>query len=772
MTGDIFALRVHIGPVQGFIAAGRRTRDFWAGSFLLSLLSGAAMDAIIAERAGAITIPAVHGEDGAVIEKTLKAIGEARGREAGEPVPGPMAGTLVNHFRAEVSESFDPNAIRRAVKARFKSIADEVFMHFIAPALEAYQTAAVAGDKMTPEKRERKIEEIRARWDLQTDGSFFEVLWVKGPIIPEQWIEESRWLDRRKTTRLHVPIDEVAGGLPGTGDRCPVHPDLCELGGFSRVYEHDQQEDFWAIMRRTIGSVMYPGAKDWSGAGEEYRDTLELRQGERLSGMALVKRLFPLLPEASLMRCIGWVPDFTFDIDAPAREWSAVEALSTLRNWASTAFVAAIPWIVVAGKASPEESENYANRQYKELGLNPIIKAERPQRHRIEGIDALATASTGASHKKQLPLFAVLDGTLHFRRGLEKRRFAKSVDGRKPSGNALSEAERLAGVLAGNFGSFVDNVRSLPAPSLPVTSIGSNPAKPFYAMLEMDGDGMGEVFSKQRDRAIEGSKALLVFSEGVAKIVRSYDGVLIYAGADDVNAMLPVDTAIACAAAIRGHWQAVMATELSGEDKPTLSGSIVFSDYQNALDDVRRLSHSRLDNVAKDGMGRDALAIAVLKSGGVTAEWASCWDSCDGQISMPETLFGYAQKASDKKSVASRLPYLIRDRFLPLLECPGNSGPFITSHELQKLVAKELSDSGIIGKGITPEDRKKELEFLAAQVVLLLEPIGQSRKKMALAAPRHVGGMLVARFLVENVLWPYLEERKQRSSGTKPAGDA
>ena len=35
-----------IGPVQGFLAQARRTRDFWAGSFLLSWLSGVAMLAV------------------------------------------------------------------------------------------------------------------------------------------------------------------------------------------------------------------------------------------------------------------------------------------------------------------------------------------------------------------------------------------------------------------------------------------------------------------------------------------------------------------------------------------------------------------------------------------------------------------------------------------------------------------------------------------------------------------------------------------------------
>jgi len=38
-----------IGPVQSFVAQARRTRDFWAGSFVLSWLTGVAMNATIAQ---------------------------------------------------------------------------------------------------------------------------------------------------------------------------------------------------------------------------------------------------------------------------------------------------------------------------------------------------------------------------------------------------------------------------------------------------------------------------------------------------------------------------------------------------------------------------------------------------------------------------------------------------------------------------------------------------------------------------------------------------
>ena len=38
-----------LGPVQSFVAQARRTRDFWAGSFLLSWLSAVAIQAVKAQ---------------------------------------------------------------------------------------------------------------------------------------------------------------------------------------------------------------------------------------------------------------------------------------------------------------------------------------------------------------------------------------------------------------------------------------------------------------------------------------------------------------------------------------------------------------------------------------------------------------------------------------------------------------------------------------------------------------------------------------------------
>ena len=57
MTAHLLALTV--GPVQEFIAAARRTRDLWFGSYLLSEISKATAKAV-QDHGGTLIFPAPH----------------------------------------------------------------------------------------------------------------------------------------------------------------------------------------------------------------------------------------------------------------------------------------------------------------------------------------------------------------------------------------------------------------------------------------------------------------------------------------------------------------------------------------------------------------------------------------------------------------------------------------------------------------------------------------------------------------------------------------
>ncbi|KKM12005.1 hypothetical protein SY88_05665 [Clostridiales bacterium PH28_bin88] len=243
-------LHFTIGPVQGFVAQSRRTRDLWAGSFLLSYLAGHAMLAAILNE-GNIKFPYVHqpriNPDFPVLtDELIIAIYQVH---TGKGVTAtPWIGSLPNRFLAEIPDDFDPGICVQAVKKAWRRIADVVWEKYLA--LSARLGCGT--------------EEI---WQRQID-SFWEMSWVIG--------EQPKMLDWRKNWRTHVTAVEP-------GDKCTLMGNLQELSGYTRARERAQQNAFWEDVRARFSS-------------------LDLQKGERLSAVAFVKRFFPKTAEKS----IGW----------------------------------------------------------------------------------------------------------------------------------------------------------------------------------------------------------------------------------------------------------------------------------------------------------------------------------------------------------------------------------------------------------------------------------------------------------------------------------
>jgi CRISPR-associated protein Cmr2 len=144
-------------------------------------------------------------------------------------------------------------------------------------------------------------------------------------------------------------------------------------------------------------------------------------------------------------------------------------------------------------------------------------------------------------------------------------------------------------------------------------------ATPFYALLLMDGDGMGKLLSGYPAHQRRIAQALGRFTQQVPTIVNRNNGKLIYAGADDVLALLSLDQAIACAQECREAYKNAF-DEAFGNPRPegvpteqqtTISAAIEFAHMQTALSAVIWDAHELLDEVAKERCGRDGLACRV-----------------------------------------------------------------------------------------------------------------------------------------------------------------
>ena len=95
-----------LGPVQSFVAQARRTRDFWAGSFILSWLSSAAI-ACITKQGGTIQFPVPN-------EAYMRHLmGDASPHDA-----SPQQGSIPNRFMAhtaQVPKDFHPEWVTQTV---------------------------------------------------------------------------------------------------------------------------------------------------------------------------------------------------------------------------------------------------------------------------------------------------------------------------------------------------------------------------------------------------------------------------------------------------------------------------------------------------------------------------------------------------------------------------------------------------------------------------------------------------------------------------------
>jgi CRISPR-associated protein Cmr2 len=219
-----------LGPVQGFVAQARRTRDFWAGSFLLSWLAGAAMKTVIAQK-GEIIFPTpdqnyIHWLSG-----------EGRGKP-------PRQGSIPNRFKATVSESFDPALVEQAVRIAWQAVAEIVWQKDLARHCQRYPAT-------------------RAIWDRQING-FWEIAWAMG--------DDDSLLDRRKNWRTQLPPDEagikcsvMAGwqelsGAQHPGDKVlkDFWEELCQDGDFKRDLADDE---IWVRLHSSNGAFRITSSK-------------------------------------------------------------------------------------------------------------------------------------------------------------------------------------------------------------------------------------------------------------------------------------------------------------------------------------------------------------------------------------------------------------------------------------------------------------------------------------------------------------------------------
>ena len=221
---------------------------------------------------------------------------------------------------------------------------------------------------------------------------------------------------------------------------------------------------------------------------------------------------------------------------------------------------------------------------------------------------------------------------------------------------------------------------------------------PYFAVLVADGDNMG-AFIDSRDSEADHSgitRALAGFAGQARGIVEGHKGACVYAGGDDVLALLPVHRAVECARALSDAFAAVVKPLAALEVKPpTLSVGLglghVLTPFRKLLD----LGH-RSEKFAKEGSEgtpkkekRNALALIVgVRSGAEIAlrgRWNSAMDERLGQW------MGYYRK----DRISDKTPYDLRQAATRIAWAKDRADfKGIATQEARRVLVKKRASAG------------------------------------------------------------------------------
>jgi CRISPR-associated protein Cmr2 len=589
-----------IGPVQGFIAQARRTRDFWAGSFILSWLSAVAMKAVLAQDANnRIDFPQAD-------EDFLLWL-ENKGKNA-----KPEHGSVPNRFKASVSSAFNPQAVVEAVNLAWLALANKVYEGDFA-ALKAE-------------------EKTRIIWDRQVKN-YWEISWV----ISNDPADSSA-LDVRKNWRAYSPPEEA-------GVKCMMMDGWQELSGADRP-NAVQLSKFWEGVQNNGQS----GIKT------------DLRKNEYLCAIAYIKRRFVR---------------YFQQVDQPMAGWY-------LHGWEvkpgrpSVAYMAAVHWLenVFIQAANYQDIE----KQFWKFHDAAILLTGSKYNEWDNQIECIKQCD--ASHK-----WRALDGNVFFESALEN---ANIYDDQDQAAKVLAELRAL---------------QKLTRQTIPALL----PPTPFYAVLMMDGDSLGKQMSDQHKQKTI-TAGLNTFTSAVPDLVEKHNGFLVYAGGDDVLAVLPLEDALNCALTIRQKYQQIFCELNRHTPEPsrvstTISAAVVFAHIKMPLGKVLKDAHKLLDGVAKEKYGRDSLAVRVWKPGSLILEWARPWhyalNETQDKLMIGDIASKFAEDDDAYGQLSNRFLYKIRERF-DMLNPPSamsnkaaNEGAVLTEEQAIELMAAEYFSSGL-----------------------------------------------------------------------------
>ncbi len=218
---------------------------------------------------------------------------------------------------------------------------------------------------------------------------------------------------------------------------------------------------------------------------------------------------------------------------------------------------------------------------------------------------------------------------------------------------------------------------------------------PYYVLMMADGDHIGSLLyqAKKKEEHQEIARLLTEFAQSVRAIVQKHRGHCIYAGGDDVFAMIPVGSALALADELRQSFYEKLKTvaENLGAERPTFSVGLVMAHMQAPLGRVRRLA-KEAEKLAKGGETdnpRNALGIIVAPRSGAPLELRLNWDN------DPLQQIGSLANLYQTGELSHRFGYELREAALLLHGVDKVLAEEIKQLEMQRILSRKNETGGI-----------------------------------------------------------------------------
>lgn len=708
-------LKLHLGPVQDFIAAARSVRDLWSGSYLISWLMAAGLKSLT-EQAGpdAVLYPSLYGQplfdlrwrddlwskisvsDEGKARSVWESLGYDRrnGAENGHRY-SLLVPSLPNVFLAVVPAS-DAEELAKQVESAIRhewSTISEACWNFCDAAVLPDQNN-LTGDEPALTHRERK-----ARFERQV-AQFLQIAWAVEP-----------W-----PANLESALALASDNLPA---EMPVRRAARSVSVVQRMATQSMPKDH-----------------------RDHRYYADKEEKTRLNntGVAwavLVQHVNWMLDAVRQTRHFdAWAPAGAFHVGTQCNKdtlGGREEAVAGGRVWFDRCQKLGAPWSTLF------KSDDW-------VGATTLVKRV----WHLAWLKEHWRLRTGHGFEFPMPnTHGVAAG--------------RPFDDDERDASVIPDSDKYFAVLAldgdemGRWvgGELTPRFAEVLADYTDGSGNRDQGAAPYFRKKEF-----GDFLNCQRPLTpgfhLQFSETLSNFSLfAAARIVEHFQGRLIYAGGDDVLALLPARNAIACALALRAAFRGVACgvpgisspsdgflqfenyADKSGHQIPLpmpgthadCSVGLAMAHFKSPLQDVVRAAQTAEKRAKqsreKGGLGRSALAVSLFKRSGEITEWGAKWD--DGGLPLFQEIF---DRLSDKR-LTSKFPHRVCELMAPYIGRQGTQAKAenkLSPDEAQTIAAKEFLFA------LTRQSAKESLKNNEERLMPLLD---QYLQNLALADSKH-----------------------------------